>query len=119
MVFSDMFEQSERVDDLFSALQHLKHNKHEVIVFHVHDKAKEMEFEFENRPYKFVDLETNEVVKLQPNQVKERYTEKMEEIKREIKLKCAQYKIDLMEADVNKNFDQILLPFMLKRGKMY
>jgi hypothetical protein len=43
----------------------------------------------------------------------------MAAVKQEIRLKCAQYKIDFIEADINKSFDQILLPFMLKRGKMY
>ncbi|MCP4124234.1 MAG: DUF58 domain-containing protein [Bacteroidetes bacterium] len=119
IIFSDMMDNVDDLPELLLALQHLKHNKHEVIVFHVHDEAKELDFDFENRPYKFVDLETNESIKLQPNQVKEMYMEKMAAIKKEIKLKCAQYKIDFIEADVNKSFGQILLPFMLKRGKMY
>ncbi|MEZ5023370.1 MAG: hypothetical protein R2728_08940 [Chitinophagales bacterium] len=78
-----------------------------------------MNFEFDNRPYKFVDLETKETLKLQPNQVKDAYIEKMQSIKKEIKLRCAQYKIDFVEADVNQSFDQILLPFFVKRSKMY
>jgi uncharacterized protein (DUF58 family) len=70
VIFSDMMEQGENSEKLFSALQHLKHNKHEVVLFHVVDKKKEMDFEFENRPYVFVDMETGEEVKLQSNQVK-------------------------------------------------
>ncbi len=119
VIFSDMMDNLDGQEELMLALQHLKHKKHDVILFHVHDKQKELEFEFDNRPYKFVDLETKETVKLQPNQVKEFYVDKMQAIKKEIKLKCAQYKIDFVEADVNQNFDQILLPFMIKRGKMY
>ena len=119
VIFSDMMDNVDSQEELLLALQHLKHNKHEVILFHVHDKAKELEFDFENRPYKFVDLETNESIKLQPGQVKEFYVDKMLAIKKEIKLKCAQYKIDFVEADVNQSFDQILFPFMIKRGKMY
>ena len=65
-----MMDNSEKSDDLFSALQHLKFNKHEVILFHVVDKSKELDFDYENRPYKFVDMETNEEVKLSPNQIR-------------------------------------------------
>ncbi len=57
IVFSDMFENvAGNMEELFGALQHLKHNKHEVILFHVVDKNREINFEFENRPYLFVDL---------------------------------------------------------------
>ena len=42
VLFSDMMDNSEK-DDLFSALQHLKFNKHEVILFHVVDKSKELD----------------------------------------------------------------------------
>ena len=104
--------------DIFLALQHLKHSKHEVVLFHVIDKSKELDFNFENRPYKFIDLETNEELKLQPNQVKEFYVEKMNERKANLKLKCAQYKIDFVEADINLDFRQVLLPFLTKRTKM-
>jgi uncharacterized protein (DUF58 family) len=119
VLFSDMMDNIDELPELLLALQHLKHNKHEVIIFHTHDQQKELEFDFDNRPYKFVDLETNETLKLQPHQVRETYMEKMGAIKKEVRLKCAQYKIDLIEADVNKTFDQILLPFMIRRGKMY
>ena len=37
IVFSDMMQQ-ENSEDVFAALQHLKHNKHEVILFHVVDR---------------------------------------------------------------------------------
>jgi uncharacterized protein (DUF58 family) len=119
VIFSDMMDNVNQLEELLLSLQHLKHNKHEVILFHVHDKSKEIDFEFENRPIKFIDLETNESIKLQPNQVKELYVEKMATIKKQVKLKCAQYKIELVEADINQSFDQILLPFLIKRGKMY
>lgn len=118
IIFSDAMENKETSSEIFPALQHLKHNKHEVIFFHVVDKKKEMDFEFENRPYQFIDVETSETVKLQPNKVKEYYTEQMKKFKKELDLKCGQYGIDLVEADINQNFDQILLPYLVKRTKM-
>ena len=104
--------------DLFLALQHLKHNKHEVILFHVANKKLELDFDFKNRPYHFIDMESGAEIKLQANQVREYYVAEMDKIKAELKLKCAQYKIDLIEADINLGFDQILLPYLMKRTKM-
>lgn len=117
MIFSDMLDSIEE-QDLFLALQHLKHNKHEVVIFHVIDKSKEIDFNFENRPYKFIDMESGEELKLQPNQVKEFYIQKMAERKNNLKLKCAQYKIDLVEADIKEGFEPILLSYLVKRNKM-
>jgi len=34
-------------------------------------------------------------------------------------VKCAQFKIDLIEADINKGFDQVLLAYLIKRSRMY
>lgn len=118
IIFSDMFEQNEDAEHLFSALQHLKHNKHEVVLFHVVDKSKELDFEFENRPYLFVDMETGERLRLQPNQVKDHYLSQMKKFVEELKFKCLQYQIDFVEADINKGFRPILQSYLVKRSKM-
>lgn len=117
-VFSDMFDQSGNDEALFSALQHLKHNKHEVVLFHVTDKSLEQDFEFKNRPYLFVDMETGEKVKLQANQVKEYYVDQMKAFKDALRLKCLQYKIDFVEADINQGFRPVLQAYLVKRNKM-
>lgn len=118
IVFSDMFDSSENMEDLFSALQHLKYNKHEVILFHTVDKKQEIDFEFENRPYEFVDLETGEKVKIQPKQVKEYYTKHIGEYVERLRQRCLQYHIDFVEADINKGFKPILQQYLVKRSKM-
>lgn len=118
IIFSDMLDNHTDEDKLFSALQHLKYNKHEVIVFHVMDKAKELEFTYENRPYQFIDLETGEKVKLFPKEIKEKYIKNIDEYRKRLKLRCDQYHIDYVEADIQKGFRQILLPYLVKRKKM-
>ena len=118
IIFSDMFDQGEDNEHLFSALQHLKHNKHEVVLFHVVDKSKEIDFEFENRPYIFIDMETGEQVRLQSNQVKDYYKDQMTKFTEQMKMKCLQYKIDFVEADISKGFRQILQAYLVKRSKM-
>lgn len=118
VIFSDLFERVEDPSALFAALQHLRHAKHEVIFFHVTDVAWELDFAFDNRPYRFIDVETGEQVKLRGNEVRERYTEKMRAFRRELELRCGQYRIDYIEADAAKPFSQVLMPYLVKRARM-
>lgn len=118
VIFSDMFDGDENTDDLFKALQHLKHNKHEVIVFHVMDHQTELLFDFDERPMEFIDLETNEKIKLNPGDVKQQYRLEAEKFHKSLKMRCNQYKIDFVEADVRGDFDIILQTYLIKRAKM-
>lgn len=119
VVFSDMFEPGSHSDALFAALQHLRYNKHEVILFHVVDAPQEMEFNYENRPHVFIDMESGAEVKLNPVSIQEAYQEKAKSYRQELLLKCGQYKIDFVEADISKGLHQVLMPYLLKRGKMF
>jgi uncharacterized protein (DUF58 family) len=117
-LFSDFLEDESESDELFSALQHLKHNKHEIVIFHVTKSAEEIAFKFENRPYHFIDMETGDEIKLLPGQVKEYYLKLMDQKKKSLSLKCAQYKIDFIEADIDQGFDSILQAYLIKRNSM-
>jgi len=118
VIFSDMFENSTQNDELFSALQHLKYKKHEVVLFHVVDQAKEIDFDFENKPYHFIDLESGEEIKLNPSQIKDQYQKSIHEFTELLKIKCGHYKIDFVEADIHKGFDSILYTYLVKRNMM-
>ena len=119
ILFSDLLEDPERQDEFFQALQHLKHNKHEVIVFHTVDKKHELDFELENRPYNLIDMETGEKIKLQPSQFKEEYKKAVDEYFKKISLRCADYQIDFMPADINAGYNDVLLKYLLKRQKLH
>jgi uncharacterized protein (DUF58 family) len=119
VIFSDMLERHGDLDEMFSALQHLRYNKHEVILFHVVDKAKELDFDFDNRPHKFVDMESGEELRLTPLELRKEYVESMGEFVKELKLRCGKYRIDFVAADINAGFSQILHPYLLKREKLY
>jgi uncharacterized protein (DUF58 family) len=118
VIFSDMMDSSTDQEELFGALQHLKYNRHEVILFHVMDKGKELDFEFENRPYQFIDMESGEKIKVYPHEVKASYTKHATEYRHALKSRCTQYRIDYIEADINQGFRQVLLPYLVKRVKM-
>jgi uncharacterized protein (DUF58 family) len=118
IIFSDMLGRQEDTAGLLAALQHLKHQNHEVLLFHVTDKSTEEQFDFAERPYVFVDLETGEEVKLQPSQVRDQYLQAMRDFKQELALKCGQYKIDFIPVDIQEPFEKVLQGYLIKRGKV-
>jgi uncharacterized protein (DUF58 family) len=118
VVLSDMMDDADHIEELFSSLQHLRYNKHEVILFHIVDGKQEAAFDFENRPYEFVDMESGERIKLQPAQVKEQYVERMADFQNMIEGRCHQYQIDRIAIDLSEPVEQVLYAFLLKRNKL-
>lgn len=119
IIFSDMIQNLDSYDELFAALEHLRYNKHEVVLFHVHDGLLEQKLEYENRPYRFVDLESDDVVKLNPLDAKEKYEAIMRQRKDDLLRHCYQYQVDYVEADINKLYDQVLAAYLIKREKLH
>jgi uncharacterized protein (DUF58 family) len=119
IIFSDMIEQTDKTDQLFEALQHLRYNKHEVLLFHVTDHRQERNFEFQNRPYRFVDLETGEHIRFSPQDMKNNYQAAVKLYFEDLKVKCGQYHIDLAEADINEDFRHMLFSYLIKRKKLF
>jgi uncharacterized protein (DUF58 family) len=118
ILFSDMFDGDEDPNEIFKALQHLKHNKHEVLLFHVTDHKTELEFEFDERPYEFIDLESREKIKLNPAEIREQFTTQLTSFHKELKLKCNQLKIDFISADAQSDYFEVLQAYLIKRSKM-
>jgi uncharacterized protein (DUF58 family) len=118
IIFSDMFEGADRHEELFKALQHLKHNKHEVLLFHVSDHDTELQFKFDDRPYEFVDLESGDKVKLNPLEIRSRFEKQTALLHQELKMRCNQLKIDFISANSQMNYFQVLQSYLIKRAKM-
>ncbi len=120
VLFSDMLDTDDtEMESIFQALNHFKYNKHEVIFFHTHDKRLELDFEFENRPYKFVDLETGETLQFNPADIREEVVLQTRKRAEQLRLRCLQYQIEYVAADISQGFNQILAPFLQKRSKLY
>lgn len=118
ILFTDMFEHTVKQEELFYALQHLKHKKNEIILFHVTDHQKEIDFNYKHRPYQFIDMETGETVKLNPAEIRSRYVEKIKTFTQALQEKCQQYHIDFIDVDIHEGFYPILQSYLIKRQKM-
>ena len=99
------------------AFRHLRHNKHEVIIFHTYDRAHEVNLDFDARPHLFIDLESGHQLRLQPDEVAAEYRRQMTEEFSTLRQRAMQYHIDYVPVDIAQGFHQILLPFLLKRSK--
>ena len=118
VLFTDAFVRSEEQEPLFDALRHLRHNKHEVIIFHTYDMAHEVNLDYGSRPHLFIDLESGHQLRLQPDEVAAEYRRQMTEMFATLRQRAMQYRIDYVPVDVAQGFHQIILPFLLKRSKV-
>ena len=114
-LFTDMFQTNKPKEELFEALRHLKYNKHEVVLFHTYDSKTEFNFNFDNRPKKFVDLETGQEINVFAENIKEKYEELSELFFNDLKNNCLQYKIDYVPVDIQKGYNEILTAYLLQR----
>lgn len=117
-LFTDMFQEDKEEEELFEALKHLKYNKHEVVLFHVIDKKRELNFDFDNTPKRFTDVETGNHIDLYAENYKEKYQETVAEYFGKLKLECSKYRIKYVEADIGENFEKILTTYLVERQKI-
>ena len=116
-LFSDMFQSDVEQEQLFEALQHLKYNKHEVVLFHTYSEATELDFNFSNSPKRFVDVETGEYMNLYADTIRDSYQDAVTTYFKELQLRCAQYRIKYVPAVIEQGFSPILTTFLAARQK--
>jgi uncharacterized protein (DUF58 family) len=117
-LFTDMFhtETSDKNQAaLINALQHLKHHKHKVVLFHVMDRKTELNFDFDNAPRKFIDMETGDEVTLFADNVKEEYKKAVQNYFKKLALSCSQNKIKYVPVEVSNNFEKILTTYLVEK----
>ena len=119
ILISDFMQEGASPAELANRLAELKQRKHEIIVFDISEAAKEMDFTFDNRPHKFIDMETGESLKLTPGQLQEAYTKAIQSWKQEIKESCFDHHIDYNLVSINDGIEPVLLEFLLKRQKLH
>ena len=116
-LFTDMLQPEQVADKLFEALRHLKHNKHELVLFHVYDKATEYNFKFDNAPKRFVDVESGAAVDVHPEALQQSYEAAIEAYFKDLRTTCGQYKINYVGVDIKEGFDKLLTAFLVERQK--
>jgi uncharacterized protein (DUF58 family) len=119
LFFTDFLGEQEKLEALMASLQHIKHNHHDLILFHVMDFKDEVELDLPNKPFWLTDSETNEKIKIYPTEIKSTYKDNISAYFDLLKIKCGDFGIDFVPIDINEPIDQVLQPFLLKRSKLY
>ncbi len=118
VLISDLFTPRKSAKELLRGLRYLKHQKHELLIFHITDKKTELDFDFPNRPLVLQDLETAEKIKVEPAKIKEEYQKNIKIFFEEIKKQCVNWQIDFIETDLQTPYDKVLFNYLVKRKKI-
>lgn len=119
VVISDLFETVAGADETVRALRHLRHQGHEVVVFHVLDEATERRFDFADRPVRVRDMESGEEMTLQPAQLREGYREAAEAFLADVRRTCREAGVDYVTLDTARPYADALRAYLDKRRRLY
>ena len=114
----DLFENIAEHDELLRALKHLRHKKHEVLVFHILEGDTERRFKFPDVPMLFRDMETGEQMSIHPGQIREQYQEAVTAFTNRFRRSCLEFNIDFEELDTNQSYEKALLGYLNKRSRL-
>ncbi len=118
VIITDLFEDVEHHNELISALKHLRHRKHEVLLFNTLEKRSERELAFSDQKLVLEDMETGSELEVIPAQIRDDYISKVEEHTRKFKMACSEFEIDFEELDTESGFDKALLAYLTKRRRL-
>jgi uncharacterized protein (DUF58 family) len=110
-VFSDLFDDVEKV---VNGLKHFRHRRHEVIVFHILDPA-EIDFPFRDTTL-FQGLEDVSQVLTDPHALRRAYREEVTSFLKEIEKACRMADIDYVPLRTNQNLGIALSSYLASRS---
>jgi len=110
IVISDFFD---NVDALLNGLQHFRHRRHEVIVFHLLDDA-ELEFPYD-RVTLFEGIERGEEIVVDPRLMAESYRTRFRQFLERLRKGCTEKNIDYERMQLSDPFDRALTAYLGRR----
>ena len=114
ILISDLLDEPQAI---LNGLKHFRHNKHEILVFHIID-PKELEFDFSGDVL-FEDLESKDKLKTQPRYIQEIYKQKFGEYLDYLKVNFSNNRIDYQQLFTSTPYDKALTEYLLKRKRMF
>lgn len=118
IILTDLFENVESHEKLISSVRHLRHQRHEVLLFNVLENRSERELDFPDGKFLFEDMETGSELEIIPAQIKKEYQKKVHDYTQAFKIACNEAKADFEEIDTQSPFDLALLAYLNKRKKL-
>jgi len=118
IILTDLFENVSGHEQLISSLKHLRHRKHEVLLFNILEHKSERELDFPDGKFLFEDMETGSEIEVIPAQVRQDYKNKIEEYSKKFKIACSEAQVDFEDIDTQSPFDLALLAYLNKRKRL-
>lgn len=118
VIFTDLFENIETHDALISALKHLRHRKHEIILFNITEHYTELNLNLEYERYLLEDLESGEQLEISPAQVAQDYRAKVNMYLQRFKQACNEFQIDFECVSTEQPFSEALIHYLKKRSRL-
>jgi hypothetical protein len=111
MIFSDFFTD---IDALEGALQRLRYNRHEVVLFHVlhHD---ELAFDFSG-PVKFVGMEIPDELITQPEDLRAGYLDAVARFTARLEEACHRNRVERVPVDTRRDLAEVLIDYLNQRS---
>lgn len=113
IVLSDFFCETA---PLLNCLQHLRFQKHDLVLFHLLDKS-EMEFQFD-RPVRFVDLEGSLNIITEPSSIRDEYLRQLQSFLDQLKSGCNEFGADYRRVITSQDYEQVLADFLVERARL-
>ncbi len=110
IVFSDLFD---RPESLLAGLKHLRHRRHEVMVFQLLDPA-ELEFPFRQMT-RFKGLEQLDDVLTDPQALREAYLNELQAFLKRVKVGCREQRVDYTLVRTDQPIDMVLTSVLAPR----
>ena len=118
VILTDLFENVASHDALISSIRHLRHQRHEVLLFNLMEERSERDLDFPDGTFLFEDLESGEELEVIPAQIRSEYKTRVEEYTKQFKIACSEVKADFEPVDTESPFDLALLSYLNKRKKL-
>lgn len=114
ILISDLLDD---VDRLAGAIRHFRHQKHDVLVFHVLD-PQETRFDFE-REATYIDLESGDRVTTRSQDLREDYRARVRDWLGRLRARCIEQQVDYVLVSTDTPYDRALLEYLSKRARLY
>ncbi|MBI4231372.1 MAG: DUF58 domain-containing protein [Planctomycetes bacterium] len=111
VVVSDLFDDPQ---EILLGLQHLRHKKHEVILFHLMDRD-EVDFPFQQLT-RFVGLEGIPPILTQPRALRQAYLDEVTRFREALRKGCRGYNIDYVPVTTDQTLDVVLTAYLATRA---
>jgi uncharacterized protein (DUF58 family) len=110
IVLSDLFDSP---DEILRGLQHFRHRKHEVVIFHILDRD-ELTFPFRDSSL-FEGMEGEEPLMAEPNALRREYLQVFGEYVATLKRGCRELDMDYQQLPTDQAVDQALSQYLARR----